>query len=305
MDTRRITGNLLKENIELIGIKGTAIRGMDFIASRFGELWRIRRYCDRHLAPAMKSDAVPVKKLRTDLDGSSTIWVCWFQGMEEAPELVKMCYKSLKKYNGDHDICVLTDENIGSYVKFPSYIERKYQEGKIKRPHYSDMLRAAILYCYGGIWVDATMLFVESIPQFIWDSDLFAFKFDPQGARYQACSSQFIRGGVGNEILRRTLMGLFKFWKNHDKLISYYLFHYVLGCAVDSDSKLQQEFNEIPLLPAVDNHVLQWRFFEHYTDLEWDLIKRTSFVHKLSYKHMEGADKEDTFYKHIVEMYND
>ena len=122
MDTRRITGNLLKENIELIGIKGTAIRGMDFIASRFGELWRIRRYCDRHLAPAMKSDAVPVKKLRTDLDGSSTIWVCWFQGMEEAPELVKMCYKSLKKYNGYHDIFVLTDENIASYEKFPTYI---------------------------------------------------------------------------------------------------------------------------------------------------------------------------------------
>ena len=50
---------------------------------------------------------------------SDVIWICWFQGIENAPELVKKCYESIRKNNPDKRIVVITSENISEYVKFP------------------------------------------------------------------------------------------------------------------------------------------------------------------------------------------
>ena len=28
---------------------------------------------------------------------SNKVWICWFQGMEQAPDLIKKCYESIKE----------------------------------------------------------------------------------------------------------------------------------------------------------------------------------------------------------------
>lgn len=304
MDKRKISGKLIKQSLKEIGIKGTAIRAIDFIASRIIEQRMLRIYVNKKIMPYMFTDEVPIIKKKQDLNEDNIVWVCWFQGIENAPDLVKMCIKSLKANNQNVRIIVLTDDNISDYVEFPEYINRKYIEGKIKRPHYSDLLRSALLYCYGGCWVDSTMFFTESIPTSVWNSDMFVFKFMPNESRYQVASSQFIRAKQGNEILRRTLLGLFNYWKKKDKLITYYLFHYVFAAAVDSDKKIREKFDEIPLCLASVNHILQFRLFQPYSETEWRNIIRATFVHKLSYKHLEGIDKENTLYKYIVDDLN-
>lgn len=43
---------------------------------------------------------------------SRKIWVCWMQGMETAPELVKVCYASLHRHMKDREIILLTKENV-------------------------------------------------------------------------------------------------------------------------------------------------------------------------------------------------
>lgn len=45
-------------------------------------------------------------------DVARRIWFCWLQGMENAPELVKVCYESLCKNINDREIVVLTNENL-------------------------------------------------------------------------------------------------------------------------------------------------------------------------------------------------
>lgn len=58
---------------------------------------------------------------------SRMIWICWFQGLEHAPALVKQCVESVKCHTPDANIIVLTDENIPQYLNLPEHITTKYQ----------------------------------------------------------------------------------------------------------------------------------------------------------------------------------
>ena len=72
---------------------------------------------------------------------SNKVWICWLQGMENAPEIVQICYTSMKRHLTDREIIVITDENINQYVGFPEHIQRKYKEDKIPCAHFlRDML---------------------------------------------------------------------------------------------------------------------------------------------------------------------
>ena len=47
---------------------------------------------------------------------TAPIWVCWWQGEEQMPELVKQCYKLLKRYSGRHPVKLLTKDNYQKYI---------------------------------------------------------------------------------------------------------------------------------------------------------------------------------------------
>lgn len=72
---------------------------------------------------------------------SNKIWFCWLQGIENAPEIVKTCYNSLKINLPNKEIIVLTSSNLSKYVTFPDYIERKWKQGIISNTHLTDLLR--------------------------------------------------------------------------------------------------------------------------------------------------------------------
>ena len=44
-----------------------------------------------------------------------TIWILWFQGFENAPQVVKTCLKSWKRYNSDWNIIELDENNLEKY----------------------------------------------------------------------------------------------------------------------------------------------------------------------------------------------
>ena len=91
-------------------------------------------------------------------DLSNKVWVCWFQGMDQAPELVKKCFESLQRNLTDREIILITSDNMCNYVQFPDFILDKWKNGKITHTHMTDLLRLELLVKYGGMWVDATVL---------------------------------------------------------------------------------------------------------------------------------------------------
>ena len=90
------------------------------------------------------------------------VWVCWWQGIDNAPAIVKKCVESIQKNVHNHKVTIITEDNYKNYVEFPDWIEEKKKKGIISRTHYSDLLRLELLAKYGGIWLDSTFFCVKS-----------------------------------------------------------------------------------------------------------------------------------------------
>lgn len=102
------------------------------------------------------------------------IWLFWNTGLEQAPEIVKTCYQSIKKYAG-RQVVLLTEKNVQNYINMPDYLNEKLKSGVLPLAIYTDLMRVALLEHYGGTWMDATILLTDEIPQEILNSDFLCF----------------------------------------------------------------------------------------------------------------------------------
>ena len=57
------------------------------------------------------------------------IWSVWWQGEENAPELVRMCFAAIRKHQCAHPFRIITEANYRDYIDLPEHIIRKVQEG--------------------------------------------------------------------------------------------------------------------------------------------------------------------------------
>ena len=65
---------------------------------------------------------------KQDENYKDCIWICWWQGLENAPEIVKRCVASIQKHAGNHKIIMITDENYKEFISFPMWIEGNTRE---------------------------------------------------------------------------------------------------------------------------------------------------------------------------------
>lgn len=64
------------------------------------------------------------------------VWLCWWQGIDNAPALVQRCVESIQRNVKEHDVIILTDENYRRYVDIPDWIVDKYRNGVFSRTHF-------------------------------------------------------------------------------------------------------------------------------------------------------------------------
>ncbi|MBO6272467.1 capsular polysaccharide synthesis protein [bacterium] len=248
------------------------------------------------------------------------IWQLWFQGEDNAPEIIKIALESVKKHcSGLNRVC-LTENNLKDYIQLPDYIEDKYKRGIITKAHLSDYIRLCLLEKYGGTWIDATCYMTEQIPNEILESDFFQFKnsaycemsnlqflynrellerFYPNKFFYHTGSSWFLHANPNNILISKTKQMLEEYWKNETKLIAYFLFHYVLAYCVLYHKESAEVFNNSLTLNNFNPHVLQKMFYEKYDEKDFNDIKNNSFIHKLSWKDLKIVN-ENNYLNHIL-----
>lgn len=229
------------------------------------------------------------------------IWLCWFQGIENAPEIVQKCYESVKETFSDYKINVLTDENIKEFVQFPDYIWEKYSNGIITKTHFSDILRLELLSKYGGIWIDATVYVSnKNIPKYMEENDLFLFQCLKPGldGHATAISSWFMSSCKHNPIVELTRDLLYEYWKKNNRMCDYFLLHNFMQLAIE---KYPEEWKKVIPFSNAMPHILLLNFFEEY-EKEWlDTVLQLSPIHKLSYKFTEEQmQKDGTYYKWFI-----
>ena len=234
---------------------------------------------------------------------SNKVWVCWLQGMENAPDLVQKCYASLQDNLTDREIVLLTEDNYRDYVNFPEYIQQKIDSGVITRTHFSDLLRLELLLNHGGTWIDATVFCSGGeIPAYMLDSDLFLFQtLKPGLDGHPTCiSSWFMTACTNHPILALCRALLYRYWEKHSKMVDYFLLHDFFQLSIEKYSDLWK--NVVPFPNSVP-HILLLRLFERYDETVWNAVKAQTPFHKLTYKFSAAqTQKTDTYYRMLTEL---
>ena len=232
---------------------------------------------------------------------SKKIWIFWWQGIENAPEIVQICYNSVKENLADWEIILVTEKNYSEYANFPSYIIQKLQKGQITLTHFSDLLRLELLINHGGLWLDSTVLCTSaSIPISIINSDLFVYQILKPGADGHATimSSWCMYAKTNNKILMATRELLYEYWKKRTSLVDYFLLHQFFSIVCEH---YPEEAKKIPPFSSSIPHILLLHLFDEYNEQYWTDLKRMACFHKLTYK-LEGmeTDKMGTYYDMII-----
>ena len=245
-----------------------------------------------------------------DFEGKEPVFICWWQGIEEAPDMVKACIKSVERSLPKEKFCIrlITFENVGRYAGFTEAIVNKFNSGLITYTHLSDILRAELLYRYGGLWIDATYYFSKPLPKDFFDgTELFSIAFkeplwglDIMKARWTA---SFLYAKKGNRAMQFLMEGLWQYWEQEDKLIDYFTVDYVLDAGYRAFPEIKEEIDNIK---RGSDYVysLQLRMNEKYTEREEKKIPGESYYYKLNRRNEYfpyNQYGELTVYGHILE----
>lgn len=253
-------------------------------------LLKYRYVLERPLQPADVPNPFPNK-----------VWVCWLQGMEQAPEVVQKCVESIYRHAGGKDrVIVLNEQNLTDYIQMPADLQEKWKKGIISNTHFSDLLRLALLVEYGGVWIDSTSYLTEDLPDYVENADLFCFKAGPI-AKIIA-SNWFFVAKPHHGILEKTRNLLYEYWRKENRLVAYSIFHPFFTMAVESTPACREAWQRVPSFNDMNAKVLSDELFTPYSPERWKQIRRFSFVHKLSYKYnREEYGKPGTYYAMLMQ----
>ena len=234
---------------------------------------------------------------------SEKIWICWFQGIENAHYIDQKCYQSIKENIPDKEIIVLTEDNLADYVQFPEYILSKWKNNIITHTHMTDLLRLELLIRYGGMWLDATVFCSgKEIPDYYFDSDLFFYQCLKPGRDGHAIyiSSWLISAKTNNKILMAVRHLCYEYWKENNNMMDYFLLHSFFSIVLDY---YPEEWRQIVPRDNATPHILLLRLFEQYDERVWESVKAQNCFHKLTYKFTQKEEAlEGTYYRKLFDI---
>ena len=234
------------------------------------------------------------------------IWICWWQGLENAPEIVKVCVDSIKRNVGDYEVIVITDDNCKEYVKFPDWLEEKRKNGIISRTIYSDLLRLNLLSQYGGIWIDSTFFCTGTCFEDYIKLPLWSIK-RPDYLHCSIASGYFANYSLGCDYEHRYVFAavrdfLYNYWKCYDRLVDYLLTDYAIVLVQKHIHKIADHFANIePNNKWCDE--LYKVLGQPYDEIIWKRISEDTLLYKLTWKQSfpKEVDGKQTFYGRLIE----
>ena len=281
-----------------------------------GEDWD--RVLKEYFTNKIETEQIKPKKT---FNNEKIIWQFWGQGwnFEKLPDVVKISYKSVEKYKKDYEIIHLDMNNINDYLEIPAYILKKVENKKMGFAHFTDIIRLALLYNYGGVWIDATILLTDYLPQEYFEMDYFMFQRDDNLENkkdwedyddfYFSWNNEMkvrvlnsiIFAKKNNEIIKTLLDMLLIFWEHNDLVPNYFFFQVLYTELIENYYKKKQ----CKIVSDTLTHELIRVWFDKFSQEKLDEITKRNNVHKLTYKIDSGKrDTKGTFLDYFKKMYN-
>jgi hypothetical protein len=181
------------------------------------------------------------------------IYMFWDKGIENAPEICRLCVESWRILNPQWSLVLLDEESAKDIV------DRSSLPKNLATAHYADILRTKLLRKHGGVWADATVLCLKPLdswlPLVLNQSDLFAFH---RPARDRVISSWFLAASCGSNLMSGWDDLVEGYWLNREAPPpTYFWYHFLFEYLISFSVHERREWAKVPKISAVPLHVAQ------------------------------------------------
>lgn len=217
---------------------------------------------------------------------------------------MRACIDSVRRNAGDHEVIVVTEENLSDYAHIPDWVLEKVSAGVMSRTHLSDLLRLSLLAEHGGLWLDATFFCAGPVAVYC-DLPVWSIK-RPDYLHASVACGMFANYSLGCDAGHRRVFATLRdyyleYWRKCDELIDYLLTDYLIVLAQRHDPSIAAAFASIePNNPRCDDLIsLLDKPFEQ---MEWSSLKSATRLFKLSWKQEFPSQSNGTesFYGALV-----
>lgn len=241
----------------------------------------VDRYLDSYVPfiCSVKKDADNVQ------EKPERIFSIWLQGEENAPDIVRACFRSIR-HNCTQELVVLDKDTILEWIDLPDYIIRKWERGRIKPAHFADICRVELLYRYGGIWLDATAFVTNPIPQWVLDEDFFIYlSGNMLNGYYAFVQNCFFRAKRHNYIVKVWREAIFEYWRQENSVIDYFMHQMIFRKVVECNPLARKCFERMPHIIQDPTHELWWKHKDDpFDSAVFEGITASAVFQKTEYK---------------------
>ena len=196
----------------------------------------------------------------------------WWQGEEDCPEVVKLCWASIRKHCGSHKLIIITKDNYQEYITLPEHVLAKAESGSICLAHLSDVIRFYLLTKYGGLWIDSTIFVAKDIPEEIFSMEFFTIK-RVKDHDYSTIAislgrwTGYLLGARDSNSLLFTYLADFlsEYWKAEDEAITYAFFDHIIAIALEEFPEFYRAWSSLPV-----NNTDSWGLSRRLINKPWN-----------------------------------
>ena len=174
------------------------------------------------------------------------IFILWFQGEKNAPQLVKACINSVRKNSNGHEVIVLDNNNLFDWIPtFSENIQTKFKSNVFPVQMEADLIRCCLLSQYNCLWLDATVFVSRKIPDSIFETDFYTIvRKEANNIDITGKISTFIMGGNNSPKTKKVFSFcrdmLWSYFESEDDLINYLLIENIFNIAVSNNKWLKE-----------------------------------------------------------------
>lgn len=230
------------------------------------------------------SSACPVSA-DTCKPAEAPIFVCWLQGVENAPDLVKACIRSVERHSSGHPVHIVTEDNYTQWIDLPVRVLQAWKKHDISNANFADILRVALLAKYGGCWIDATIWLSGDLQQEVFNQMFYSCRYEPDGIYItdNKWSNFFLAVHPESVTIRFVRDMLFEYMEHESRFVDYFLMDYIIRWGYDHIDVVHSEIDTIPYNNRRVHDLIRMLDQADASDMVRCLLADT-YIHKLSWR---------------------